>query len=186
MSRQTPSQPDIDGSDLFFGIVAARYNAEHVEVLLDRVLTTLEREGRVPEQNVEVLRVPGSAELPYAANMYATTGQFDCVIALGVVLAGQTEHHRVIAESVAGAFQSIGMITQVPVINGVLTVGDEAQAAARISGELDRGREFGRAALEMAWHKVHLVERLEDLDAADEAAMSDPDDDDDYLNPFKN
>ena len=185
MSRNQPDSPRIDGSDLFFGIVAARYNSELVEALIDRVLSTLEKEGRVPEQNVEVLRVPGSNELAYAANMYATTGQFDCVIALGLVLAGQTDHHRIIADSTASAFQSIGMITQVPVINGVLTVADEEQAAARITGELDRGREFALAALQMAWHKVKLVERLEDLDAADQAAMGD-EDDDDFMNPFKN
>ncbi|MGF1452324.1 MAG: 6,7-dimethyl-8-ribityllumazine synthase [Opitutales bacterium] len=163
MSFDPPEPESIDPADLYVCVVASRYNERLIDELLDRVLTTLE-DRDVPEENVQVYRVPGSNELPYAAFMNAVSGQFDVVIALGVIIAGDTNHHDLIARSTGQAFHEIGLRTEVPVINGVLTVNSEAQAKARVSGNHDRGREFANAALEMASMKVQWVERLDALE----------------------
>lgn len=160
--------PAIDGTDLYFGIVAARYNNALIETLVERVRKTL-RESKVSEGSIKVLRVPGSGELPYVANMLAQTGEYDCIIALGVVIAGDTPHHEIIAHSTALALQGIAIQTEVPVINGIITVNNREQADERVTGKMDRGTEFAHAALEMAWHHVHLGDYLDELDSEIEA-----------------
>ncbi|MDR2845412.1 MAG: 6,7-dimethyl-8-ribityllumazine synthase [Puniceicoccales bacterium] len=164
MSQDKPTIPLVDGTDLSFAVVAARYNNDLVETLLKRVRATL-RKARVSDSSIKVLRVPGAAELPYVANMLAQTSEYACVIVLGVIIAGETNHHEVLANSTAVALQGIALQSEVPVINGILTVNSREQAEARASGELDRGAEFANAALEMAWHHVQLGDYLDALDA---------------------
>jgi len=177
MSQSPPEPATIDGADFFIGIVAARYNGELVDALIARVLAVLKEHG-VRERNIEVLRVPGSSEIPYAAHMLAATAEFDCLIALGVVLAGETSHHDVIAYGTAYSLHSVGMQSETPVINGILTVASLDQARERITGPRDRGAEFARAALHMAWHKLHLVERLDAIEEKNEDLEDEEDDDD--------
>ncbi len=179
MSNNPPDPAKIDGADFFIGIVAARFNGKLVDALLARVIKTLTAQG-VRERNIEVVRVPGSNEIPYAAHMLAATGEFDCLIALGVVLAGETSHHEIISYGTAYSLHSIGMQSEIPVINGILTVGSLAQAEERVTGKHDRGAEFAHAALQMAWHKIKLVERLDALeDKKEDFDEGDEDDDDD-------
>ncbi len=177
MSDSPPDPAQIDGADYFLGIVAARYNGELVDALLARVVATLRQHG-VRERNIEILRVPGSNEIPYAAHMLAATGEFDCLIALGVVVAGETSHHEVISYGTAYSLHSIGMQSEIPVINGILTVNSLEQARERIVAPRDRGAEFARAALQMAWHKLQLVERLDELEDEKEDLDEEEDDDD--------
>lgn len=181
MSLDRPDAPEIDGSDLFFCIVAARYNNELVDALIERTSATLEEAG-VRKANIKVMRVPGSNELPYGVYMHALSAQYDCVIALGLVIAGETDHHSVIADSTAQAFHKVSMDTEVPVINGVVTVNSKEQALARTTGEVDRGSEFAKAGLEMAWHKLRLVEMLDEIE---DDLLSDGDDEDDLENLFR-
>ncbi|MDR2981403.1 MAG: 6,7-dimethyl-8-ribityllumazine synthase [Puniceicoccales bacterium] len=189
MSQDKPNAPIVDGTDLYFGIVAARYNNDLVEALIERVRKTL-RQSKVAESSIKVLRVPGSAELPYVANMLAQTGEYDCVITLGVIIAGDTPHHEIIAQSTAIALQGIAIQSEVPVINGILTVNNRAQADERVTGQTDRGAEFAQAALEMAWHNVQLGDYLDILDEEDDdenTGVADfpgfgDDDDDDFGN----
>lgn len=178
MSDNPPDAAKIDGADFFIGIVAARYNSAQVDALLERVVKVLKQHG-VRERNIEVLRVPGSNEIPYAAHMLAATGELDCLIALGVVVAGETSHHEVISYGTAYSLHSIGMQSEVPVINGILTVNSLKQAEERIGGDRDRGGEFARAALQMAWHKIKLVERLDSIEEQKEELEDEDDDDED-------
>ncbi|HTB62612.1 MAG TPA: 6,7-dimethyl-8-ribityllumazine synthase [Opitutales bacterium] len=178
MSDSPPDPIQIDGADFFIGIVAARYNSELVDSLVDRTVKVLTQHG-VRERNIEILRVPGSNEIPYAAHMLAATGGFDCLIALGVILAGETSHHEVISYGTAYSLHSIGMQSEIPVINGILTVNSLEQARERIGAPRDRGAEFARAALQMAWHKLKLVERLDELEEQEDVLGEEDDDDDD-------
>jgi len=171
MSQDKPKPTDIDGRDLWFAVAAARYNGSLVDSLLERVRRTL-RDAKVPADHIKVVRVPGSSEVPYAAHMLAMTGEYDCVVALGVVVAGETPHHEVIAASTAAALQETALRSEVPVINGIVVALDAAQAEARCRGALDRGAEFGRAALEMALHRIELGERLDQI-AAEEKSRKD-------------
>ena len=149
MSHLFPEPLPVDGRELRFALVAARYNQDLVDDLLESARATLLKAG-VPEQRIEVVRVPGSNEIPYAVQFEAESGRFDGCVALGVLLKGATAHHHIVAQSVSDALQMVALNTGVPVINGVVVADSRAQAEERVRGGLDRGAEFGRAALEMA------------------------------------
>ncbi|MBQ6705641.1 MAG: 6,7-dimethyl-8-ribityllumazine synthase [Opitutales bacterium] len=166
MSKNKPTHRPEARSDLRFAIVASRYNSKHVDHLISRVRQTL-RESKVPANGIDITRVPGANELPYIANMLALTGDYDCIITLGVVIAGETPHHEIIANGTATALQAIGINTQVPVINGIIVTNNEAQADERVFGETDRGAEFALAALDIAASGLRLARYLEELDRDD-------------------
>lgn len=149
MSFDAPRATSVNGSGLRFGIVAARFNETLVDGLRDRARATLQAAG-VKEKDLVEVRVPGSHEVPWAAQQLAAQKRFDCVIALGVLIGGDTNHHEMVGDSVSHALQQVAIGTGVPVINGVIVTNNLAQARARCVGRIDRGAEFGRAALEMA------------------------------------
>jgi 6,7-dimethyl-8-ribityllumazine synthase len=95
-------------------------------------------------------RVPGAAELPFAAATLAAQKNFDAIIVIGVVIAGDTMHHEIIGESTAKSLLEVSLTHTVPVINGILVVNTQEQAEARAGEEINRGKEFAQAALEMA------------------------------------
>lgn len=164
MSQDQPQITPVDGRDLGFAIVAAQYNGELVEALIERVQRTL-KAAQVRAERITLHRVPGSAEIPYVAQMLAMMGEVDCVIALGVVIAGDTPHHEVIAVSTAQALQDAALRSEVPIINGIIVTLDRSQAEARCRGSHDRGSEFARAALAMAVHRLTLGARLDQIEA---------------------
>ena len=149
MSLLTPEPLALNGAKLSFGIVAARYNPALVDALLRKVLALLADAG-VKERRIEVVRVPGSHEVPVAAQWLAQGGKRDCVIALGVLIGGDTNHHEMVGQSVSQALQQVSLATHTPVINGVIVANTLKQAQARCLGSINRGAEFARAALEMA------------------------------------
>ena len=147
MSLNNPSDLKVSGRNLRIAIAASRYNGMLVDSLLKNAMATLAL-ADAPAPTIE--RVPGSAELPYMASMLADQARFDAVIALGVVIAGDTDHHTIIGNSTAIALQEISIQQEVPVINGILVVNTTEQAEARVGGTINRGKEFAQAALEMA------------------------------------
>ncbi|MGB0417120.1 MAG: 6,7-dimethyl-8-ribityllumazine synthase [Coraliomargarita sp.] len=147
MSLDSPSVLNLDGSAYRFAVVAARFNEELVDSLLSHACAALEAAG-APTPVIE--RTPGSNELPYAASLLAKSGEFDAIIAIGLVIAGATNHHNVIGDSCAVALHQLSIDTSVPIINGITVVETHAQAEARAGTEINRGREFALAALEMA------------------------------------
>ena len=154
-------------SALRIALVTACYNQSLTDALTDAVRKELLAAG-VSESNIELRRVPGSAEVPYTVNMLALNGGFDALIGMGVVLAGATDHHRVIAEATASAFQQIALQTETPVINGILTTETLEEAQDRITGPANRGREFARAALYMACEKQDLHRALESASSGED------------------
>jgi 6,7-dimethyl-8-ribityllumazine synthase len=148
MSLDSPQLSKIDGAQFRISIAAARFNEALIDGLLQRVQARLRSAG-VRDANLSVVRVPGSHEVPWAVNALAT-GKVDCVIGLGVLIAGDTNHHEMVGASVSQALQQVALTTGVPVINGVIVVNSLAQAKARCVGKINRGAEFAQAALEMA------------------------------------
>ena len=130
------------------GIVAARFNARFVDRLLEGALRVL---GRYGAAEPTVVRVPGAFEIPLAARRLAGAPGIEAVIALGAVVRGETPHFDHVAASCAQGVMRAGLDRGVPVIFGVLTTDDDAQAAARTGGEHGhKGEEAALAALEMA------------------------------------
>ena len=149
MSRSAPKEIALNGVPFSIGIVAARFNPALVEALLRAVGAGLSAAG-VQERRISIIRVPGSHELPVAALWLAQRGKHDVVIALGVLIGGDTNHHEMVGQSVSQAFQQVALTTRTPVINGVIVADNLKQAQARCSRRINRGAEFARAALEMA------------------------------------
>ena len=104
-----------------------------------------------PRASVSLVRVPGAFEIPLAVKLVARRKQCDGIIALGVVLQGETAHAELIAKSVTEALMRLALEFSVPVIHEVLFLKDEEQAKARCLGpKLNRGLEAARAAVAMA------------------------------------
>ena len=149
MSADAPSARPIDGSPFKVGIVAARFNSRLVEALLAQAQARLLTAGVKPER-LRVWRVPGSAELPYAAQRLCEGQKLDVLLALGVIVRGETIHYQLVAESAQQGLLRVGLDTRTPVITGIVVAETREQAEARCLGEIDRGSEFAQAALEMA------------------------------------
>lgn len=151
---------DFDKAELAsmeFALVAASYNGDRVERLLYLVQNRLVQAGASTER-ISVHRVPGSMELPFAVSRIAQRKSYSAIIALGIVIAGDTNHHEVIGDSTASALHGIAIEHGIPVINGILVVNNEQQADDRLGGAVDRGAEFADAAIAMA----SFVRRLND------------------------
>jgi 6,7-dimethyl-8-ribityllumazine synthase len=136
-------QGSLDGTGLRIGIVAARYNQEIVDALLDGALQTLQEHGAKADP---ILSVPGSFEIPVAAQALADAGDVDAVICLGCVIKGETAHFEQVAEAAAKGILDVTLETGVPCVFGVLTTFTEEQARAR----MDKGKEAAETAIEMA------------------------------------
>ena len=134
-----------DGTRRGVAIVAARFNGEITNKLLQSALEELEECG-VRREAITVMPVPGAFELPLAAMALAKTRRFACVVALGCVVRGETPHFDFIASEAASGLQLAALETGVPVAFGVLTVDVIEQAEARVS----KGAEAVQTALEMA------------------------------------
>ena len=153
MSLAKPSSVSVNGAKMRIGIVAARFNEPLVDALLARVQAGLTEAG-VPAKAISVVRVPGSHEVPWAVQALAR-GR-DCVIGLGVLIGGDTNHHEMVGQSVSHALQQVALATGTPVINGVIVANTLAQARVRCAGRIDRGAEFAQAALEMGALKLRI------------------------------
>ena len=123
-----------------FAIVVSRWNDFLTSKLLDGAVDGLESLG-ASEDSVEVFWVPGSFELPSAAKRIAQTGRFDAIIALGVVIRGETAHFDYVAGEAAKVGQ-VSMETDVPVMFGVVTA--ETLAYAVPTGLAGDPRSFKR------------------------------------------
>jgi 6,7-dimethyl-8-ribityllumazine synthase len=149
MSGDSPVPVPVDASGFRIAVAAARFNGPLVEPLLKRVLAGLSAAG-VKDQNVTLVRVPGSNELPVAARLLIDAGKKDAVIALGVIIRGGTIHFELIATAATQGLMDVALSSRVPVINGVIVAENLAQAKARCAGRIDRGGEFADAAVSMA------------------------------------
>lgn len=143
----------IDGEliarDRQYAIVVARFNELVTSRLLDGAVDTFRRHGAGDEQ-LTVVHVPGSFELPVVASRLASSGNCDAVCCLGAVIQGQTTHHEYINQQVARGLMQISLETGVPVLFGVLTCQSMEQALDRAGGKAgNKGAETALAAIEL-------------------------------------
>jgi len=150
-----PSDPqslhgDYRADGLRFGIVVSRFNSFITERLLVGALDALERAGASSEQ-IYVLRVPGSFELPIAAKKLAETRRYDALIAIGCVLRGDTSHYDYVCSEAARGLQLAQMDTGVPIAFCLLTCDTLEQAIDRAGLKAgNKGFDAGLTAVEMA------------------------------------
>ncbi len=137
------------------GIVAGQYNPDYVQGLVNAA--TLELRAIMPHAAIQLIQVPGAFEIPFATKLLIEEKHPAAVLALGVVVAGETDHARIVNETVARSLQDLSLSTRVPVIHCVLSVQNLEQAAARcLDEENNRGTEAARTAVEM----IRLMEEF--------------------------
>lgn len=139
-----------DASNMCFGIVVAEWNPEITGALLKGTVDTLEKHGALPE-NIHVKTVPGSFELIYGAHQMTLNGGFDAIIILGSVIRGDTPHFDYICQGVTYGIARLNATSEIPVIYGLLTTENLAQAKERSGGRLgNKGDECAVDAIKMA------------------------------------
>lgn len=142
-----------------YAIVASQYNLGFVQPMVDQAY----RELSELEQgcSVSLTWVPGAFEVPLAVKLVANQKKFDAILALGLILQGETAHAMLIGQSVTTALQDIALSNLVPVIHEVLLVENEAQAQARcVELNHNRGVEAARAAVAAARTARELSQKV--------------------------
>lgn len=133
-----------------FAIVASRWNDFLTSKLIDGAIDALASAGAA-EGDVEVFMVPGAFELPLAAKKAAESGKFDAVIAIGVVIRGETPHFDYVAGEAAKGVSNVSLETGIPVMFGVVTTDTVEQAINRSGLKAgNKGYEAAMAAVEVA------------------------------------
>ncbi len=135
----------IDAHGIKVGIVVARFNDEITDGLLESAMSKLYA-CKVEEENIVVRRVPGCVEIPFVLQKLALTKKYDCLVALGCVVKGETPHFDYVCKMVQEGVLRVSLDHQIPIGFGVITANNQSQAVARKS----LGSDAVAAALELA------------------------------------
>jgi 6,7-dimethyl-8-ribityllumazine synthase len=143
-------QGKLSAEGLRVAIVASRWNDFVVSRLISGAVDALERLGAA-EDDITIIRVPGSFELPLAIKRAALSNNFDALIGVGVIIRGETSHNEHIASEVFKGLAQISLDTQKPVALGVVTADNLEQAIDRAGAKSgNKGFEAAMSAVEMA------------------------------------
>jgi 6,7-dimethyl-8-ribityllumazine synthase len=139
----------IEIHDKKFAIIVSEWNEEVTESLYNGALETLLKYG-AKRQHIYRKNVPGSFELPLAAQWMAQVDEIDAVICIGCVIQGETKHFDFICQAVAQGITEVGLKYNKPVIFGVLTPNTQQQALDRAGGKHgNKGDEAAITAIKM-------------------------------------
>ncbi len=150
MSNIRETVGHLDGTGKRLALVASRFNARLVDSLLSGAVDCCIRNG-VQAEDLLVVRVPGAWEIPQALDLLAQRGGFEALVALGVVIRGETAHFDYICAECSRRTSEVSRRYSIPVGFGVLTCENSAQAQERCGGKAgNKGWAAAEAALEMA------------------------------------
>lgn len=139
----------LDATDLRIAIVVSRFNADVTDRLLAGARAALEEFGADPDR-IDVFSVPGAWELPQTAARVVAARRHVAVITLGCVIRGETPHFDYVCSHASNGLGSVAISSEIPVVFGVLTTDDRAQAMARAGeGADNKGFEAATTAVEM-------------------------------------
>lgn len=136
----------LQGHSLRIGIIQARFNKVLTDRLAHHCAEELQRLG-VAAKDIVLHTVPGALEIPVALQAMAESGDFDALVAIGVVIRGETYHFELVANESGAGVSRVSLKYQLPIANAILTVENEAQAMARAE---EKGVDAARVAVEMA------------------------------------
>ena len=149
MAIYNVAEGQYDTGDARFAIIAARFNHHVVDRLLAGAIATFERHG-VSAARLDIVRVPGAFELPVAAQWLGRRDDLAALVTLGCVIRGETPHFDYVCSEAARGVGAAALALGKPIIFGVLTTNDQAQADERAGGAHgNKGAEAALAALEM-------------------------------------
>lgn len=148
MSQLVPPRPRGIKVRRRFVLVASQFNAKYVQGLINHC--TEELRALSPASKVNLILVPGAFEIPLVVREVALKKRADAIIALGVILQGDTAHARQLGDTVTHSLQQISLEHGAPVIHAVLSLQNEEQARKRcLENKMNRGTEAARTAFEM-------------------------------------
>ena len=154
MARIIQGKLDARGSR--FAVIISRFNSLISDRLLSGALDALERHGAAPD-DITIVWVPGSFEIPSITKKVALSQKYDAVICLGALLRGETPHFEYLSSAVTKELGEIGLEAGIPVINGVLTCNTMEQAVDRAGLKTgNKGFDASVAAIEM----IQLMKQL--------------------------
>lgn len=140
------------------GIVVSEWNSHITDSLLEGAQAALKEQG-IPADNIQIVHVPGSFELPSAASMMLSgTSQLNAVICLGCIIQGETRHFEFIAQAVAQGIVNVSLEYKKPVSFGVLTCDTMQQAENRAGGK------YGNKGVEAAISCLKMIAVQAELD----------------------
>ncbi len=142
---------------LKFAIIVGRFNSLITEKLLEGAVDCIVRHGG-SEENITVIRVPGSFEIPLTAKKAARSGRYDAVICLGAVIRGATPHFEYVASEVTKGIALVSLETEIPVSYGILTTDTLEQAVERA------GTKMGNKGFDAALTAIEMVNVLKGLE----------------------
>ncbi len=136
--------------DRKFAIVVSRFNEFIGQKLLEGALDCLNRHN-CPEENIDIVKVPGAFEIPLTADKLAATNKYSAIICLGAVIRGATPHFEYISSNMSNGIAQISLKYSIPVIFGVLTTDTIEQAIERAGTKAgNKGWDASLTAIEMA------------------------------------
>ncbi|MEW6606990.1 MAG: 6,7-dimethyl-8-ribityllumazine synthase [bacterium] len=140
----------LEAKGLKIGVIVSRFNEFITSKLVDGCLDALVRHG-AKEDDIEIVKVPGSFEIPYIAKKMADMKKYDAIICLGVVIRGETPHFNYICNEVAKGIANVSLESGIPVIFGVITSDTIEQAIERAGTKSgNKGFDAALSAIEMA------------------------------------
>jgi 6,7-dimethyl-8-ribityllumazine synthase len=140
----------LDARGMKFGIIVSRFNNSVTEKLLEGAIDALKSHGGA-DKDIDIVRVPGSFEIPLLAHRLASSGKYDALVCLGAVIRGDTPHFEYIAEEVTRGIGNAISEHRVPISFGVLTTNNVEQALERAGTKTaNKGYEAALTAIEMA------------------------------------
>lgn len=144
------------GSSFKIAIIISQFNRIIVEKLLEGAIERLAELG-VQDNQIRTIWVPGAIEIPLVAQQLAKTKYYKAVVCLGSVIRGETDHYNYVCQQVSFGCQQIALEYEIPIIFGILTTANEAQAFSRAGG--DRGNK-GANCIDTAMAMVDIMEKI--------------------------
>ncbi len=141
---------NLSAKGLKVGIVVSRFNDFIGERLLDGAVDTLVRSGAA-DNDIDVVKVPGTFEMPVVAKTMAKSGNYDAIVCVGCVIRGSTPHFDYVAGEAAKGIARVSLDFETPVAFGVITADNLEQAIERAGTKSgNKGRDAALTAIEMA------------------------------------
>ncbi len=148
-------QGEIQAKGFKFGIIVSRFNDFISNRLLEGALDALMKHG-ARDADIEVVKVPGSFEIPFIARKMALAKKYDAIVCLGAVIRGGTPHFEYISSEAAKGIATTALESGIPVIFGVITTDNIEQAIERAGAKNNKGWDAAMTAMEM----VNLMKNL--------------------------
>ena len=167
-----------------FGIIVSEFNNNITDRLLEGAVTALSQEG-IDKSEVKIIYVPGSFEIPIAAQKLAQSEPVEAIICLGAIIKGETDHYHYISNSTSVALAQLNLKLSIPVTFGILTTNTMKQAFERSGGidgsninkkldtnKLSINKNKGNAGFNAAITAIKMSKLLEALDASNYSKQS--------------